>query len=669
MAKVAICIVNLNCLQHTKNLIFDLDRQNFLDFTVNLYDQNSNEGGTEQFLRDMELRKNYTIIRNNHNRPLNHIWNEFSGSASSEFICFLNNDIRITSNYLMDSISVLEKDSRVGIVIHATNNRQFTSASSPTRHALEMADIKQGWEFMLRRSLWKHIPNELLFYCGDDFIFNNIRSLDKRIGVITSSPVIHKLSKTREAMGGEFIDKIKKIALSDIENYKMLGYKHTWNNISKYSRLEPEFSQLTEFNIMPPQLGKYADYHKRLKEHLADSVHISGNIVEISLVDHNTTKCLHSYSIDSDKKFVILYEDFNDATGDIKGKSIIQDLITKIMSDVNIKSNPPTLYNNMMNNLYNLEQISFAFIGEQNPDKLKILLPIIWDKLNTGGTIFLPYFHKFNSEIKLVFDEFFSDKEFNILKTRPQTKPGINDLYMAIKKVSSYPIFNRRTAPLRIATVLKSGGIYDYTYVNKLASAIKRHLTVEYKFACLTDIPENIDTNLVDEIIPLRYGLRGWWSKFELFRPELFTESQVLYFDLDTLIVKNIDDFATYGGDFMALRDFNTLINIGSGIMSWRTGPHINNMFYKFMENLIAQKFNLSQFTGGDQEVIELLYSGHMDWVQDNFPKKMAAFKYECYDDTNKEIRIPEASSVICFHGKPKMADLTHHVTIVDNWR
>jgi hypothetical protein len=250
-----------------------------------------------------------------------------------------------------------------------------------------------------------------------------------------------------------------------------------------------------------------------------------------------------------------------------------------------------------------------------------------------------------------------------------QTIKGVRDTYLVVKKFTTGVDYNKRTKPLVVASVLKTGGIYDESYVNRLASAVSRHLNMDYRFVCLTDSTEgNIDLNLVDEVIPLEYGLPGWWSKLELFRPEILGDAQVLYFDLDTLIVNPIDDFANYGGDFLALRDFNTLLNMGSGVLSWQSlkGHHI---FYKFMRELIAGDISLQQFIGGDQQAIEHFLELDVQWVQDVFPNKMAAFKYDCYNSETHSVTLPDKSSVVCFHSKPKMADLEYDPIIQQHWR
>jgi hypothetical protein len=663
-------------LAHTKNLISDLDRQTHSKYDVYFYDQNSTEPGTKEFLIQLSRRSNYHVIQNGENIPLNHVWNKFANTAKDyDILTFLNNDIRITSNYLQDTANVLGKDPRIGIVIHATNNRDFSTATSPTRHIFQEATIKQGWEFSLRPADWKDIPHQLWFYCGDDFIFDNMHKMRKKVGVVTSSPVIHKLSKTREAMGEDFTAKIKQRALIDIENYKKLGFNHQWNNITKYSRLQPELKQITEVST-EINLCKFNEYRIRLSQHLDDIKNVDGDILDIGVSDPQTFIVLLDTAMEQNKK-VIGIDSTENLSGDIVSNVSKNRAAERIKNSPNLKPKQDhfcIIGNNFLTDMNQLNvNASFIFVGIFNPIKLRAILPKIWETINDGGTIFFPYYHyETCDECAEIIDEFFANKKSKIYCSRMQTKKGVRDTYLAIKALkNSVPYINRGQRPLVIASVLKTGGIYDDRYVNRLASAVKRHITheIDYTFACLTDSTEgNIDLSLVDQIIPLQYNLSGWWSKLELFRPELFNGAQILYFDLDTLIVNNIDDFASYGGDFLCLRDFNTLTHIGSGILSWNA-KKCHHIFYKFFRELISGDIQINQFLGGDQEAIEHFLEIDPQWVQDVFPNKMAAFKYQCYDSATKEVNIPELSSVICFHSKPKMADLKHDPIIKRHWK
>jgi GT2 family glycosyltransferase len=234
---ISICIVNFNCLQDTKELLSDLSNQTLTDFNVVLYDQNSIEGGTQEYYDTLDT-DTYTIIQNGFNKPLNHVWNEFAENCTTEYMMCLNNDIRIPPNYIQDTLNVYNMDSMAGIVVHVTNNPDFIVAS-PTEYLLEDDEIKQGWEFSLRTKHWVPIPHQLKFYCGDDFIFHNIHNRELHVGVVTSSPILHKLSRTRGNMCKADAVTIRRHAVNDVKTYKALGFEHITNNLPGLSRVQP----------------------------------------------------------------------------------------------------------------------------------------------------------------------------------------------------------------------------------------------------------------------------------------------------------------------------------------------------------------------------------------------------------------------------------------------
>lgn len=93
-----------------------------------------------------------------------------------------------------------------------------------------------------------------------------------------------------------------------------------------------------------------------------------------------------------------------------------------------------------------------------------------------------------------------------------------------------------------IATVLKYGGPYYAEYLVSMRRQLRKFWPsdVKWRLVCLTDRPWEVST-LADPI-RLKHGWPGWWSKIELFRKELF-QGCVVYFDLDTLVLRQIQDF------------------------------------------------------------------------------------------------------------------------------
>lgn len=198
---------------------------------------------------------------------------------------------------------------------------------------------------------------------------------------------------------------------------------------------------------------------------------------------------------------------------------------------------------------------------------------------------------------------------------------------------------------LNVACV-KWGTLYGAEYVNILHAMLLRHLTVPFKLSCFTDDPAGIGYGIAIRALP--GNLHGWWNKLWLFNPKAFHAGErVLFLDLDTVILRNIDALARCTQDFVILRDFYRSRGLGSGVMLWRAGAmdHVWNDF-------VADGY--PSFSGGDQAYLEI--EAHRTWghdigknriLQNLFPGMFASFKADCAEG-------PGEAAVICFHGQPK---------------
>lgn len=194
---------------------------------------------------------------------------------------------------------------------------------------------------------------------------------------------------------------------------------------------------------------------------------------------------------------------------------------------------------------------------------------------------------------------------------------------------------------LTVVCVLKSGGIYDGRWVTKLKNQVEANTIRKIEFKCLSDVPlMNVD------VIPLKYNFPGWWSKIELFRPNLF-RTPVLYLDLDVLVLGSIDKLFRFDGFYMA-RDFIKSSNYNSSVMAWDGDySHIFETF-KEQDELIKHMYDKKMVNGliGDQGYIQTVLSKELKRFEDGF--------IESYRIGNHR-NVPPACSVLAFHGFPKM--------------
>lgn len=208
---------------------------------------------------------------------------------------------------------------------------------------------------------------------------------------------------------------------------------------------------------------------------------------------------------------------------------------------------------------------------------------------------------------------------------------------------------------LRITCVLKAGGVYTIEYVRKLQSAIARHLTVDYQFVCLTDVRE-ID---FCDVIPLKHNWSGWWSKIELFRPEL-PSCPTIYFDLDTLILGNIDYIAHVARftDFAMLRGFNAKRNrilkdqnMASGVMvgDFASRSEIYTRFLKDPQGYINEY--RTEWRHGDQGFIASVVGTGIPKLQELLPENYIVGKRL----TQQGEFIPKKAKILAWSGEPRL--------------
>jgi hypothetical protein len=212
---------------------------------------------------------------------------------------------------------------------------------------------------------------------------------------------------------------------------------------------------------------------------------------------------------------------------------------------------------------------------------------------------------------------------------------------------------NKNNEEIIISCVLKTGGVYDYNYVNALANAVKQNVTVNHKLICITNDSSNFNSN-IDDVILFKNNFPKWWGKIELFRPDIFNNKRIFFLDLDTVILKNIDHLLVEKYKFMGLRDFYRPTEMGSGLLFWEH-DHYHHIYEKFLKN---STYIINNTPEGDQRWIADNV-GKINYFQDHF-KTVFSYKKHCLP--GNKLKIPKDASIICFHGKPKPHEITNEL-------
>jgi len=163
--------------------------------------------------------------------------------------------------------------------------------------------------------------------------------------------------------------------------------------------------------------------------------------------------------------------------------------------------------------------------------------------------------------------------------------------------------------------------------------------------------------------IQLQHGWPGWWSKLEVWRPNIFEDdTRVLYFDLDTVIVGNLEDIAKRDEPWILLGDFyrrppkQEKISLASGLMMWTANEQAS--IYK---NFARTPQKIMSHLRGDQDWIARQNPCVALWER-LVPGQVVSYKVHCSDG------LPADARLVCFHGSPKPADVTDE-WVFWNWR
>jgi len=137
-----------------------------------------------------------------------------------------------------------------------------------------------------------------------------------------------------------------------------------------------------------------------------------------------------------------------------------------------------------------------------------------------------------------------------------------------------------RYPALTVACVwVKANVPYDASYVIKLRNMVKRHLTISYRFVCITNQAELLPDDIECSKIKHPKYTPGWWAKINVFDPEVVgTEGRVLYLDLDTIVLSDLLPIANRSqplciipteGNFQGRGNLKVIKKYNSSVMSY----------------------------------------------------------------------------------------------------
>jgi len=234
--------------------------------------------------------------------------------------------------------------------------------------------------------------------------------------------------------------------------------------------------------------------------------------------------------------------------------------------------------------------------------------------------------------------------------------------------------------PIDCACVIH-GDAYSWDYVERLYNMLNRHLSQGIRLHVYTEAARPVPAPMIKHELQ-DWGIAGpkqaWWYKMQLFDPQKFSGA-MLYFDLDVVIVQNIDWITQLPlRYFWTVKDFKYLWRpthngANSSVMWWDTRLYDHVWRDISRENLaqIMKKYR------GDQDYITAAVSDADCRFLD--PARVQSWRWQCldggYDFRQRTYQNPgtgtvlnPSTSVLVFHGRPKPAELTDSV-IVRHWQ
>lgn len=206
---------------------------------------------------------------------------------------------------------------------------------------------------------------------------------------------------------------------------------------------------------------------------------------------------------------------------------------------------------------------------------------------------------------------------------------------------------------------LKWGTKFSPEYVNRLFYGVRRNTTLPFTFHCFTDDATGLHRDIKIHDLPYK-NIEGWWQKLYLFSNELPIEGRVLFLDLDTLVVGNIDQIISQSTGFIVLRDMfaQKSDNVGSAVISFEIGKH-THIWDEFIKN--PQAAIRSLHPHGDQRWIQKQQLDRQYW-QDLFPSQVISFKVQC------RAGLPPTARLVCYHGKPSIVESITTTTVTQRY-
>lgn len=226
------------------------------------------------------------------------------------------------------------------------------------------------------------------------------------------------------------------------------------------------------------------------------------------------------------------------------------------------------------------------------------------------------------------------------------------------------------------------GNAYDWIYVERLFNMLTRHMSQKIRFHVYTENERPVPAPMIKHVLPA-WGICGpkqsWWYKMKLFDSSEHA-GPLLYFDLDTVIVNNINWICELPTNwFWSVRDFKYLwrpthYSVNSSIMWWDTQKF--DYVWKYFQTQNLQQI-IKKYRGDQDYITNTVKTQDVRYLDS---ERIRSWRWECLTGGNHNFKrrihqfadaittIPQNTDVMIFHGSPKPSELQDPV-ILQHWK
>jgi hypothetical protein len=213
----------------------------------------------------------------------------------------------------------------------------------------------------------------------------------------------------------------------------------------------------------------------------------------------------------------------------------------------------------------------------------------------------------------------------------------------------------------KVVCVLRSGGDYDWEYVERLHHGVTEHTSQPLEFICLTDLedtPESLSPDI--RIYSLLHGWPGWWSLMEWYN----IPGPAIAVGLDTVFVGDVsplfDHLSEHPKAVIGMSDVYEPGKLQTSLMAW--GGDVRWIYEKFLKDG-PEKIRAEH--RGDQEWLRSIGLA-VTFIQGILPGFVVSYKA---DLGRGKVPPPDSAAVVVFHGRPRPHEVKNPPEWMVDWQ